>query len=558
MKKILFAIFLTTLFFTQVYSEEIAVTNYEENNFDGMNTWKGITQLNLSKEKYDSNENITGSIIINNLEDYPLVGANIIIQIIDGEYNFPSEISQDNIIYETVIKNIWVPIKYNKEIEFSLPNVGSGEYRVNVYVETLKTDFRGNNVFLRNPLSKNFSIPGEKIEKAIIFRPETVFNEIGVGQNIFLVEPEEKFSGIVDVKNLSNFEKQNLVLEILVCKWSISNCDNPENKIEIPVGNLKPNAEKKINVNILAPKISQTYELNLKLKNNNTIESIYKNRFMVNGNFIKISKVFLEGIKSNNFYLTTFIENSIDDEIILKADFFENTSKASEKTITITKEEIDDFITKKIEVSSKNFDEICLSSIYKNQIMDKECFKISIGNIIDEYKTRHPDLINVVYNYNEKNKKLGAILKKDLINAFITLVGSNNEILFEKEIQTNNEYKLELEVDKINLKLIIDDLDAKQQQSFDIILDKSIDVSEIIHENDSTQTICQNKICLEGFVCNGESYDSIDGICCYSECTPQSIINDKEMVIPLIFFIASIILIITLFIIYSTYKRVRK
>ncbi len=533
---------------------------------DNNNTyWDGFIKIHLDKPEFDLNENITGTLTVNNLENYPLLGGKVILNIAQGEYSYPSEFNKSNIVYESTIDSIWSLPIYSNVINFSLPSQASGEYRVDAYFEVGKSALSGSNNTLLGAVWKNFSVKGTDKKRVIIDREKTFFGEYNVGQRGFSVNSEESVSGKVVVKNESSERKTNLELLISFCDWDVSYCNTETKANKFTIDSIEANEEKEIQVDLIAPSKASQYEINLKITSGEFIESIYKNQVNVNGETAKIKKIFMTGLENNDYSFNALIignttqTNSTLNNFITKLVLFRENSIVEELTENIGTMSNDELIKKNFKINSRDFDKVCLTIEKGTELIDEECFNVNLIELTKAHEIRFPNFVNVVYNYDEKNETLSITLKKNVINSRVRII-SKSEVLFEEEVlEQSNIYSKSISLPKVTAQLVVDDWDAKRQQVFDLVLDETVDVRETSEVTlETNQYICQENLCTEGFTCSGKSYEAIGGICCLSECVPESKIGNSELVLPLIFFIAIIILIIAVFVIRSTIKRVKK
>ncbi|HNV00853.1 MAG TPA: hypothetical protein PKK60_00295 [archaeon] len=535
--------------------------------------WDGFIVAKLSKETFDVNEEITGTIEINNLENYPIQNGKIVLHIAQGTYFFPSHKAiNDNIVYQTTIKDIWVLPNSSKIINFNLTNPGGGEYRIDAYSQIGKTELFGFNGTLKNPVSKSFSVNGDIVERAIILRDESYFENYVFGQNGFFVEEEKNVLGKLKIKNNTSVEKKDLILKLLVCENDYSYCET-ELVETIPIGTISAGSEKEIDLSLISPKNASIYEINMELSENEKIQSIYKSQMIVLGKKAVIHKIgFLNfnNTKNENYTFDISVsqindisqineikENSID-ELNIKVEVFNDDLKIEEKNELIGTLDSKNQITKNMEINKKDFDKLCFTLENNSQVFDKECFKSNVQEMIEEYSRINPEIVKVNWVYNEPNNILTVNLKKEIINCRVIII-SGEKILFEETI--NNKLKnhsMDFVIPKQSSLLIIDDLDSKKQQVINLILDSAVDLSnksEIIPE--SKKIICDANLCKQNEVCKGNGFISMEGLCCVGTCGPE-VVFIEELTIPLIFIIAIILLVIAIFILKSTFKKVKK
>jgi len=411
-------------------------------------TWNGLGQIHLDKSTYDANEPITGSVYLSNLESFPIVSGKIIFQIAQGDYVYPSQESADNLVEEAFISDIWALPNSTKKIDFVLPAQRSGDYRLDIYAWVVKSKLIGSSSILYNPISKSFSVKGTAEKRVVIDRKKTVFgSKDTVGPVGFAVNLDEEFNGVVVVRNDSGKAQKNLELEISMCYWAIPFCDDPET-FKFPVENLSVNEEKQIDVNLLAPLLSSAYEINIVLKSEKGIESMYKNRIIVMGPTAEARKVFLKGLGTKNYSISVVFAGSPDH---FSNPVFENFTVATEalvsgkvierKTADVFSLATGEIINQDFPLNSKFFDEVCVKAEKAGIVYEEECFSVDLEAIENAYDDKLALPVSVSWNYLENNSSLEIKLRKALINARIILLDGENTIYEEQIKNANSEIK---------------------------------------------------------------------------------------------------------------------
>ncbi len=534
--------------------------------------WNGFGQIYMSKEVFDTNQSITGSLYLTNLEAYPLLDGKIVLQITEGDYSYPSQFSSGNIVSESIISNIWTLPNTTKRIDFNLPPQKAGNYRLDIYAWAVKSKLIGASNILYNPLSENFSVKGTEDKRVIIDRTKTVFGKENVsGQTGFTVNSGEEFSGKVVVRNDSKVQQKNLVLSISFCDWATAFCANPTEE-NFSLASISAGEEKTIDVSLTAPIISSVYEINIVLKNaSGKSESIYKNRLIVSGPTAKIRKVFISGIEKKEYKVTAVISGLSDgsseiafDNFSLGIEVFEAGNKKEEEYANIPIIDSGEVLSKEFSLSVKSFDRLCTVTKKDKKEYERECFDVDLKSLTDAYDVKTALPVNVKWGYNKQNSVLEVKLTKALINAKIILLENENTLNEDTVNSVLTSITKNYSVEEKNLTLVVDDLDVKKQQVFDIKLNSSTDLSNsvsdiAVDENGNIlDAFCGGVVCESGFVCNGGSYKTAQGDCCRAECIPLSSGNESEKILPFIVVTAILIAIVAILIILSTYKRVKK
>ena len=534
-------------------------------------TWGSMAGIVFDKDSYLANEPITGKVSFLNTENYPAVGVQLVLQLASGTYEYPSHLnSNDTILGEQVIDFGYVLPNSKKELTFSFSNPGMGEYRIDSYAWVTKSKAIGaSNIFYNPSISETISVEGVAKERALIDRLNTEFGG-EKGQSGFLVQPGQSFSGKVLIKN-GGIKKENLKLGITICEWALPFCKLTEKIID--VGQVEANSTKTIDVSLFAPTIPSAYEINLVLYDNNKIESLFKNRVIVSGGTAKIRKAFISGLDADNYLISLIISGSPDhfalpdfDNFDVSVELYDGENLVEEKKEMVTKILAGEIIQKEFNLASKEFNLMCLKVSKGGVVYDKECYAADIQSISADYVIANPKSVLVDWTYNETTLMLSIKLTKEQINAQVRLFNSD-ETLFKEMIATSSVYIKEILVQKQNLFLMVNDFDAKTQQLIPLNFGVNPDDrnSVIFGQNNDVnsgilnQTTCSGRICSLGTICNTQTELTIDGDCCYSECISAGSITENYILnVPLILWIALIVLIIAIVIVYEITKKVKR
>ena len=564
MKKIIFVFVLLILALSFCFSEELTSSDL---------VWNGAVSITLDKAQYTDNEAITGSVRVDNLEEYPIVGGSLTIQVASGQFDYPSQFADlDNVVYETHIDDIWVLPKDSKEIKFSIPQIrGRGDYRVDVYVSVLRSKHTGASWIFLSPASEDFIVTGSEYLRAEIFRPTTTFNNT-IGPVGFPVQPDEEITGAIVVYNSTTVKKSNMKLEVFLCDWSDNFCNSPQ-KTVVNVPDISAGEDKTVNVKLRVPTIPSAYAINMVLYSGDVIDSVYKNRVIVSGGTAKVRKVFIDGLKEKNYSIEALLSGSPDHFTNPDFNNFSLTIQALNGEVVVASDtqnydtiKFEEVIKKKITVGKNNFDKVCVKVEKEGTTYDEVCFSVELEAIQQAYDEKNPELVNVDWFYQEKIGTVAITLTKDLpINADLKIF-TGNTIIFDDTARNLNKYIKEVAIEKKNYVLIVDDLDAKRQQVFNLNFNLTEDEQATLNNGDELminstgeETVCSGTICSAGTVCGGQSYTSKEGACCIASCIPSNQSSDSIMLfgVPLIFWIAIIILLVAISIAVNTVKKVR-
>lgn len=531
--------------------------------------WDDMTSISLDKLVFTDSEPITGKVTFGNMEEHPSLGTKIVLQIVQGNHSYPSQLNlTENILEEKIIDMDFVLGKFKKEANFSLTNPGSGKFRVDAYVWVVKSKGSGASNILMNPVFVTFEVEGNKKERAVINRAQTVF-ENTVGPIGFVINSESKFSGIVVVNNDSSVEKSNLVVGIKICEWASAFCENAS-ETKFNLLSISPNAKGSVAVELFAPKIPSAYEILITLYNNNSIESIYKNRVIVSGGTAKVRKIVLDGLKDKNYSLNLVILGSPDHftypdflNFESKIEVYNGNQVIEEKNSKIDLIKTGDIIEQKYSLDSKFFTKFCSKIVKDNMVYENSCFNVDLNKLLSEYEIQNPTKIAATFYYDDFSKKLTINLKKASINAQVKIFDSD-QTYFKEIVQAQGEYVATIDVAKINLFLVIDDFDIKRQQVIPMNLALS-GKNDIIYgeTNDPNASIilekkCTGIICSSNQICDTNTEVTLTGNCCYTKCVESGVLSNKVLEIPLIFWVALIVLIVATIIVYEIIKNKKR
>jgi hypothetical protein len=456
-----------------------------------------------------------------------------------------------------------------KTFSFELPAQKAGDYRIDFYSSVGKAKFIGANWIFLSPLTKNFSVTGNKSEdKVRIYREITQFNNI-IGPVGFPVEAGSEVNGKVYVYNPSSKQKTGLEVGLRVCEWGSPFCKN-ETEQRFPLPAINANEVRSTAVSVIAPNIPSAYEINITIYNKNEIESIYKNRLIVEGGTAKVRKIMVDGLASENYSFEVLISSSPDhfnmpefDEFSLKMKLTNQGDLVDEQETIISKIIFDEIQKHSFNPKVSAFDKACFS-VEKNSLKyDEVCIDVPIKEIQADYYVENPKTINVVWDYEKSSKNLKITLTKDSLMDARVRLGLDQTTIYVEDIKGVSSFEKNLTQDMENLVLIVDDFDAKIQQVIHINLrvDEKLADQPILNERPSdSYEICPGIVCLEGSVCDSQPLLVNNQACCLTKCIEdnESSKENEILGIPLIVWIALILVIIAAYIASSALKRVMK
>jgi len=254
----------------------------------------GVVDYSLDKSEYSAGDIILTNFSIYNTEDFPLVDAYLVVEVVSGrEHVYPSQSSEENnVLYEARISRINIGPLSKTLIPFSyrIPvDLKSGSYMVEAYLTSPRTPVVGLPQIFLSPSIAVFGVTGSgKFPYAQIMRTKTFFaNEtgpIGVGVNA-----SSPVSGIVHISGEQSGISE-LLLNVTVCVWDDTSCQ--ENGLfwneQYPVDLSKNEADVLVSFN--APEKPDAYSIRLELLDNGRYLSLYRSRIVVLGETAKIRK----------------------------------------------------------------------------------------------------------------------------------------------------------------------------------------------------------------------------------------------------------------------------
>ena len=253
------------------------------------------------KENYIAGENLETSIVLTNMESFPISDAYLVIEILEGckEPTYPSQQSDcDNVFFEKVVSNISLDSLGKMTVPFSyrLPlDLKSGTYRMDVFLRTKKTPIVGMVHIFVPGKSVSFAVVGSGSEPSIkILRTRTeVLEEEGpIGSPS---KPGATVDGSVYIENQKDSFQDGLTLYLSLCQWDDTECENGGFIVQkIYSFSLDSKETKKIDISFTAPMKPDAYAIRLEVKDKSLVtRSIYRNRLIVTGETAKIRKLWV-------------------------------------------------------------------------------------------------------------------------------------------------------------------------------------------------------------------------------------------------------------------------
>ena len=529
--------------------------------------WKGTIKTEITKDTFLPNENISGKITVFNNEAFPLIGGKIVLHVSKGKHEYPSQFNDnENMLLEKIIDLNWVLPKSSLKTSFEINPLPAGEYRIDTYAWVGKSKlFGASNIFL-NPLIVNFNVEGQTLIESDykIQRGATNFNSI-IGPVGFPAEPESKILGSIELSKGSSATNKRLKIGVKICEWASIFCEKEKEELFDAEAFDNTNVSK-TNIQINSPKIPSAYEIMINAYDGQRIVSFYKNRVIVVGPTAKPRKIMIDGLSTKKYSIRAIIAGSSDhfnypvlNNFSIKAQFLKEEKIIDEIVENVSEMKATDIIEKEFPTDAKTFDQICLMVEKDNIVLDEQCYYAPMEEIQLAYDSKNPPLVKVEWNYDEKLSFLKIILKKEKIAAQIKLFDSKSQLLFEM-VNAEQIYEKIINVPKENLILLVDDIDAKQQQLIEIKLSNTQGVDLISRDYEEVVLECTGIVCTNGSVCETATTKTIQGDCCNTKCIAVGNIESEQEPkwFPLILLIAIMSVIILIFVIMRTIRVVRK
>jgi hypothetical protein len=289
----LFLFILSTAFFSSTaLAQSPDVEYFSENPM-----YNGDVYFSLYKDVYSAGENLSTDFVVSNLEDFPIVGAYLVVEI--GKVG-ESGSDSGGVFYEVVLRDINLPSLGSVSVPFNyvLPSdLSSGDYSLDAYLKTDRTGIVGlPHVFL-SPVSRGFSVVGVGgFPYASISRSGSFFvNESGlVGPG---VDVGSLVEGVVSiVKEPGSPSLVGLVLSVYVCEWDDTACVVSDDlywsgDYSVAAGQVTDSGAL-VGVVFVAPSRPSAYAIRLELKDSfGRIVSLYRSRVVVMGESARIRKM---------------------------------------------------------------------------------------------------------------------------------------------------------------------------------------------------------------------------------------------------------------------------
>ncbi|MFH1431823.1 MAG: hypothetical protein ABIG84_01275 [archaeon] len=448
------------------------------------------------KDTYNAGDSIQTDITASNMEEFPITGAYLVIEILEGCMDpvYPSQDSDcDNIFFEKVMPGINLDPLSQVSVPFSyiLPSdLKTGTYRMDVYLRTQKTPIVGMaHIFLPSRY-KSFAVKGTGVEPSLKIQRTTTKILGATGPVGPPALPGSLVEGTVYIKNIKAVEEDGLSLLVAICSWDDTGCENKyvwQNTYPFSIG---PTETKGIGISFDAPEKPDAYAIRLELKDKKRdIRSIYRSRLVVTGTSAKVRKLWVDKRYYNadeKVELNTLIFTSPDhytNPVMYKSNLLVSVKDLnSDKIVFHNTEEIPELSGDVPSVSKKysfvttdvleRF-EICAQVNSKdNEIYDKYCYEIDSSKFSSE--SRKYSLNEKIFDRETMEFSADLCVSDDndrpvSSNAGISITDLKNRVSVMREnikIDSCHPVRFTYKPD-VSYRMLINDEDLKKQYRFE-------------------------------------------------------------------------------------------
>ncbi len=268
--------------------------------------YDGSVIIDLPQDRFYGGDTVNASILISNSEDFPLANAYLVLEIVKGEYYYPSQkLNSNNVIYEEIVRGINLAPGASKTIPFAFElrnDLDVGIYRIDAYLQEGVTPIAGVPYIFDAPHSAYFVFNGTdgvepEFPVAKIVRPRTAFNDT-TGPVGAPAEPNSMVGANIFVENTSNAKVSGLVLNLVMCEWNDTVCETELWTHKVAIGEIAAEDEAVVELQVPAPAIADAYAVKMELNDSEgNLLSLYRNRIIVAGETKKIRKLYV-----NDYY----------------------------------------------------------------------------------------------------------------------------------------------------------------------------------------------------------------------------------------------------------------
>lgn len=416
--------------------------------------WNGDMQIFLNKNVYSAGENLKATIRISNGENYFITDGKIVIEIVYGcdTPTYPAQVSDcDDVIYEKVLRDIHIPPKGNREINFSysLPqDLREGTYRVDAYFTANRAPVKGIHFIFLPGAYQDFRVENTAGDypSLKILRTKTVFNGER-GQVAAPVQPGGVINGTVWVEALDDSAiGKNYMLRLRLCSWDDTNCDG----YNLTKRFYLDSKVQSIWVKMKAPTKPDAYAIRIEIVDENgRLQSLYRSRIIVTGITAKIRKVQLASVVLRkgtptelNVLVGTSPDHYTEPEVRNVVCAVKITDKPSEKLVFTGKKTIEKLSSKDNIIfvplsfsitpntDTKNF-RVCIELRSEaGKLFDKYCFDVNANDYKDVLL---PDYSAKLLKYFENNRT--AVLE---VCARYSIIDKDANIMADLLLYKNN------------------------------------------------------------------------------------------------------------------------
>lgn len=297
---------LTLLTFTMVFLSLALVSFAQDDSFSYSTSYKGVVNFSLAAS-YSAGQTITTNVTVTNDEAFPIADAYLIFNVVQG-CSTPADFSRVNITdCDAIIAEQKIPLSLaafetkNVTLSYAVPSdAKTGTYRIDAYLQTLRTPITGQAMRYLIPIYKSFTVTGAGDFPSARFTYSKT--QLGGIQGPTEVVIRDSAEGLAYIKADKAFSG---TLNVNVCWYDDVSCPTFIVNKSYPVS-LNAGEEKPIAISFAAPSKPGPYAVRLELKDSaGRLTALHRSFFYVGGEFtipfkVAIDKPFYDAGASGN------------------------------------------------------------------------------------------------------------------------------------------------------------------------------------------------------------------------------------------------------------------
>ncbi len=499
--------------------------------------YKGSLYLGLEDESLSQGETLKANVTLVSLEEFPIAEAYLVFEVVQGkDYYYPTQHSDsDNIIWEEKVSglNLAPNGKTSREFSFNLPeNLKPGDYRLDVYAKTKKTQIVGAPHIFASPTSANFTVTGSQgsFPEAKILRTKTMFHQflgpVGPG-----IGPGEEIENEVFLLNESGKSLSNAELFVGLCEWDDTACGKWLSTAAEKLS-LKAGEEKSLNVKLVAPEMPDAYAIRIELRNSSgELLSLYRNRSIVYGPTAKIHQLNVNDYKfeeADEIELSMLLGPSPDhykwpvfEAFKIKAWVEDMTDK--NKVLVSEEKTIESISAPEFPMHSFSFQapkeltlfKVCGLVEKQNQEHEKYCYVVDASKFPEKEAGEE---IEVKWDYDSEEKALNLAFSTqpqglEIDAAFLLMDFSAGVLVEHQNLKGKSPQNAVLRVPAKNYLLLLNNFSTGRQTKISISLD-SAGLAPTLRPCSKMS----GQKCTEEQVCDNPVPSSDSPLCCLTKC----------------------------------------